>query len=221
MFSSNWNTIYKYKKQINHWPWDNLISHFNHFFKIKKKLKVLELGFGTGGNALFFIKNKIYYIGLEGSKIAVNKVKKQFPNFKKNFICGDFTKRFPNNKKYDLIFDRGSVTHNKDEDILHTIKLIKKSLKKNGYFFGIDWFSKKHYLSEKGRSANKKKDFSRVYKNGPLKNVGIVNFFTKKKLEFFFNDFQIIQIEEKNKTIFKNKKKPVKISFFNIIVKKK
>ena len=37
MFHKDWNKVYKKKKQIIHWPWDNLISNFNIFFKNKKK----------------------------------------------------------------------------------------------------------------------------------------------------------------------------------------
>ena len=36
MFHKDWNKVYKEKKQIIHWPWDDLISNFNIFLKIKK-----------------------------------------------------------------------------------------------------------------------------------------------------------------------------------------
>ena len=78
MFHKDWNKVYKEKQQIIHRPWDDLISNFNIFFKNKKKLRVLELGFGTGGNALFFLSNGIDYYGVEGSIHAVNIAKKNF-----------------------------------------------------------------------------------------------------------------------------------------------
>jgi ubiquinone/menaquinone biosynthesis C-methylase UbiE len=220
MFSKEWNIIYKNRNQVNEWPWDNLISFFNNYFKNKKNIKVLELGFGTANNSIFFIKNNIDYTGIEGSKKAVEIAKKRFPLYKNSFILGDFTKQLPINQKYDLIFDRGAITHNVDKSVINTISMIKSSLKENGLFFGIDWFSSKHYLSKKGRIYGGESN-SRVYTRDMLKNVGVVNFFNKKKIEKLFRNFKILQIEEKNRIIHKKKNKIKNISFYNIIVKKK
>lgn len=219
MFHKDWNKVYKEKKQIIHWPWDDLISNFNIFFKNKKKLRVLELGFGTGGNALFFLSNGIDYYGVEGSIHAVNIAKKKFPKKKNRFICQDFTKKLKFKKKFDLIFDRGSITHNQDKEVKVIIDQTYNLLKKNGYFFGIDWFSKNHYMSKKGTIFSKDKN-TKIFKNGPLRQVGQVNFFSKQRLKKFFKKFKLIKIDDKIKKVIINNKTQQKIGFYNIITKK-
>ena len=94
MFSKDWDKIYKKNKQVNNWTWSELVSYYNRYFKKKNKknFNVLEIGSGTGPNAAFFFKNNINYRAIEGSYNAVKLQQKKYPKFKKNFICGDFTK---------------------------------------------------------------------------------------------------------------------------------
>ena len=79
MFSKGWETVYKKKEQVNNWPWSELISYYYRYIKQKKikNFKVLEIGSGTGPNSEFFIKNKISYKSIEGSKSAVEIQKKK------------------------------------------------------------------------------------------------------------------------------------------------
>ena len=64
------------------------LYHFVTDF-VKKKInnknsKLLELGFGAGANIPFFLKQKIKYYGVEGSKNIVNVVKKKIQKQKPN-----------------------------------------------------------------------------------------------------------------------------------------
>ena len=58
MFSKDWDKIYKKNKQVNNWPWSELVSYYNRYFKKKNKknFNVLEIGSGTGPNATFFFQ---------------------------------------------------------------------------------------------------------------------------------------------------------------------
>ena len=220
MFSQDWNTIYKKNKQVNNWPWSELVSYFNRYSKkkIKKNFNVLEIGSGTGPNAIFFFNNNIKYKAIEGSSKAVKIQKKKYPKYKKNFVCADFTKSLKFKEKFNLIFDRGSITHNGSEAVQDTVKLIKKSLKKNGYFFGLDWFSTSHSDYKKGKITTDKR--TKIYSSGNLSGVGNVHFFDKNEIKKIFKSFQIIELVEKKYSYHKKNKKKI-ISFWIIIVKKK
>ena len=122
-------------------------------------------------------------------------------------------------KKFDLIFDRGSITHNQDKEVKVIIDQTYNLLKKNGYFFGIDWFSKNHYMSKKGTIFSKDKN-TKIFKNGPLRQVGQVNFFSKQRLKKFFKKFKLIKIDDKIKKVIIINKTQQKIGFYNIITKK-
>ena len=62
-----------------------------------------------------FLKQKIKYYGVEGSKNIVNVVKKKYKN--KNLIHGDFSQSYFEKYKFDVILDRASITHNNKKDI--------------------------------------------------------------------------------------------------------
>ena len=219
MSSKDWNKIYKKNLQVNRWPWSDLIRYFNIYLNkhSKKNMDVLELGSGTGPNAKFFFENNINYLGIEASSSGIQKSKKIYPDAKKHFICSDFTQSLVSKKKYDLIFDRGSVTHNTLPNVIKTIDLVEKSLKKNGVFFGFDWFSTAHSEYKKGKFIKGKN--TAVFFKGPLKNVGNVSFFNAKIIKRLFKKFKILELTEKNYITLKDNK--YRSSFWIVIAKKK
>ena len=220
MFSKDWDKIYKKNKQVNNWPWSELVSYYNRYFKKKNKknFNVLEIGSGTGPNAAFFFKNNINYRAIEGSYNAIKLQQKKYPKLKKNFICGDFTKSLKFKDTFNLIFDRGSITHNGSIAVQDTIKLVEKSLKKDGYFFGLDWFSKSHSDYKKGVVTSDK--HTKKFNSGYLSGVGNVHFFDKNEIKKIFKSFQIKELVEKKYLLHKKNKKTI-ISFWIIIAKKK
>ena len=119
MFDKSWEKkIYKKNKQMNDYPYDWVVSTTNKFLKKRKKLNALEIGSGTGNN-LNFLKafgfNKI--VGIEGSKSACDYARKKFKKDKSIKILNlDFNK-YSYDEKFNLILDRGSLTHNKINDI--------------------------------------------------------------------------------------------------------
>jgi SAM-dependent methyltransferase len=218
-FSDEWNLVYKKNLQINNWPFSELISYTKRFYKLKKsKFSVLELGCGSGPNIPFFLSLNAEYFGIDGSRIIINKLKKKYPKLKNNLFSGDFTREIPFTKKFDLIVDRGAMTHNSTMDIKNCLQLIRKKLKTNGKFIGIDWFSTNHF---EYRNGNKTSDpFTKNnFKTGQFKKVGNVHFSNKKHLLNLFENFKIEILDEK---IVKRKIPNNKENFavWNIVVKK-
>ena len=219
-FSNEWNLVYKKNLQINNWPFSELISYTKRFYKLKKsKFSVLELGCGSGPNIPFFLSLNAEYFGIEGSRIIINKLKKKYPKLKNNLFSGDFTREIPFTKKFDLIVDRSSLTHNSKMDIKNCLQLIHKKLKTNGKFIGIDWFSTNHF---EYRNGNKTSDpFTKNnFKTGQFKKVGNVHFSNKKHLLNLFENFKIEILDEKivKRKIPNNKEN---LAAWNIVVKKK
>ena len=60
--------------------------------KDKKRLKILEVGCGTGANLSFFIEEGFNTYGIDGSKVAIKLAKKKLKKEKKNqnFLLGIF-----------------------------------------------------------------------------------------------------------------------------------
>ena len=213
MFDKNWeNNIYKKSKQFNNYPYDWVVSNVNKFIKSKKNC--LEVGSGTGNNIEFFrnfgFKN---IISIEGSKTAYKYQKKKFKRLKNISIhCQDFNK-FNYQKHYDnLVLDRGSITHNKIDDMRSTINKIYDSLCDEGYFFSIIFSSKSSF-------NNKKKDQRAFAKQTNTKKGLITNFLSYGQILKFFSKFKIVSlVHEKREILLPNKQL---LCNWNVICQKK
>ena len=78
MFSKDWEKIYKDKKQINHWPWDNLISYYNNHFRNKKKIN----------HSLKLIKSSTVAIHIRGGDYNLLKNNHRWVCDKKYYLKG-------------------------------------------------------------------------------------------------------------------------------------
>ena len=221
MFSKKWEKTYKENKQISVWPWSDLITLVSRYVLNKKKIKnVLEIGSGAGANIRFFYEKKIDYYGIEGSKSAVKIIIKRFPKLRKNIYLGDFTKKIPFKNKFDLIIDRGSLTHVDHIHLENTLTNIKRSLKKNGYLICVDWFSKKD-SSCKIKSSNKKNYKIANIKKGNLKNVGVTTFSSFENIKKLTKKWKLIYCEEKTKEVLLPKNKETRASFSFVLKNEK
>ena len=212
-FSRQWDKVYENREQLNKWPWSDLISILTSYADLRNKKSCLELGSGAGGNIPFFLENQINYFGIEGSTEAVNEIVYRFPNLKNNIIVGDFSKSIPFDLKFDLIFDRASITHNNLSSIINTIDLIKSKLNKNGLFAGIDWFSNKHTEFKMGEKVDNYTENN--FKSGQFKNIGNVFFSNEEILKELFKDFEFIYFHHKKIDI-----KDETIATYSFVVKK-
>ncbi len=222
-FSKQWNKLYSDNTHMSVWPWSDVVSLVHQYCKLlisnPQNTRVLEIGCGAGANIPLFQRLGFNYFGIEGSLSIVKQLHLWFPDLKKQIVCKDFTKVQPFDMDFDLILDRASITHNDMKSIKATLGFINKSLKKNGLFMGIDWFSENHSDSKKGRLTDD--DFTRTdIIEGGFKGVGKVHFSSLSHLRKLLEDFEIIYLEEK---IIKHHDPSAKNQFgsFNFVVKKK
>tara|TARA_B100000029_G_scaffold505697_1_gene586819 strand:+ start:1402 stop:2064 length:663 start_codon:yes stop_codon:yes gene_type:complete len=199
MKKNYWENIYRKKMQLINWPWSELIGLVNKFAikKNKKKIKVLELGFGNGPNIPFFLSLNMDYTGIEISKTIVNKVKRRFPQIKKNLIHGNFSDLDTFGKNFDLIVDRGSMTHNNSKDIRLSINLAYKAMKKGSIYIGIDWMSTEHSSFKSGSFSDDKRTKYK-FKKGGFKGVGNVHFFNQAEIKDIFKKWKLLYLNKKN-----------------------
>ena len=221
MSNDYWNKFYKKKGQNFFWPWTDLITLINRHLKIKKNLSVLEIGIGSGANVPFYISKNFNIFGVDRSIEAINILKKRYPKFKKNFYSSDFVQQKFKNKNFDLIVDRGSISCGNDiANIKKIITLIKFNLKKNGFFVGVDLYSKSstYYLSKVKNHNFKKNCLS--FNSGPFSKMGKIFFFNKQDIKKNFKDFKIVDLSEKK--IFNHNANKVRIfSSWMIVAQKK
>jgi len=217
-FSSDWEHVYQNNQQLSIWPWTDLVSYVKRYISIHANFNVLELGCGAGANIPFFESLGVNYHGIEGSETIVNRLKLEFPNYSEMIIAGDFTKDLFFEKKFDLIIDRASLTHNDTSAIKKCIELVYDSLSTGGYFIGIDWFSLNHSEACLGDVVDD--NTKRNMPDGYFKGIGNVHFSDKQHLDELFKEFQFIKLEHKNIIDYSVDNQEVTRASWNFVVKK-
>lgn len=187
-----WEKIYLNKKHLSIWPWSDLVSNFENFSKITRNTKVFEIGCGAGANIPYFLKKKLNYFGCDFSPTAIKKLEFKYKLKKKIFSKSYLDLKFKKDT-FNYIIDRASVTHNSSGDIQKILQKAHFELKKNGIFFGIDWYSVSCSDYQKLRKREKFIKFSK----GKFKNIGNVYFSSSSDMKLFFKKFKILKLEEK------------------------
>lgn len=78
-FSIEWEKTYQTGAHNSVWPWSDVVSMTNRYFRGDKSgLRVLELGCGAGANIPFFVTIGAEYCGIEGSVTEVQKLQKRW-----------------------------------------------------------------------------------------------------------------------------------------------
>lgn len=196
-FSKEWESEYRSGRQLNYWPWSDLVSFVHrHVPGREKPLKVLELGCGSGANIPFFLDLGAGYHAVDGSRYMVDLLINRYPALKGRIKQADFTDRIPFDMKFDLIFDRAGLTHNNTRGIQKAIALVEKRLEKDGVFIGVDWLSSRHGDIRFGRGVDDPHTFT-GFSKGQLENVGKVHFSDEVHLKSLFKQFDFLSLEHK------------------------
>jgi ubiquinone/menaquinone biosynthesis C-methylase UbiE len=143
-----WNNFYKnfsFKKE----------SRFAYFVykKIKKKknISLLDVACGNGRDTFFFLKKGYKVIGIDNSKIIINKNKKILGNiFIKKDIC---FKNFKYQKRFDIIYSRFFLHAINQDDENIFFNNIKKISHKNTLIF-LEFRTIKDPLMKRGKKLS-------------------------------------------------------------------
>ena len=203
MKNGNWENTYANGKQINSWPFSDLVSTFMRFKgkliserKTTGQIRVLELGFGTGNNIEFFLSQGIDYFGIEFSPTAFEIAGSKFPQLSDRLKLGTFLTLEEFSGNFDAVIDRGSVTCCNSEDVKKAIASAHSSLGANGLYFGFDWFSKSHSdFSNEGVFIDSCTKTNFV--DGQFKDTGVTHFVNLKELSQTFSAFEVLEMSEK------------------------
>jgi SAM-dependent methyltransferase len=136
--SQFWDSFYSDRKKaipfFSDLPDENLVSYFQE--NIFKAGNVLELGCGPGRNAIYFAQQGCIVdaidISQESIKWAQERVIEHHLNI--NFIRKNIFDLNIKEGKYDVVYDSGCFHHIAPHRRMSYIELIKKALKKDGFF---------------------------------------------------------------------------------------
>jgi len=117
MPESVWETgVYQAGRQINRWPFSELISRTFRSLggSHPNETRVLELGCGTGNNLRFLAEEGFIPFGIDASPTAIEKARELLAahELDATLQVGDITELpWPDNS-FDLVLDRAALVHN-------------------------------------------------------------------------------------------------------------
>ena len=96
--------------------------------------KVLDISIGDGANSEYFIEQGFDVYGTDISNLAIETIKKKYPDY--TWIEHDTLDKFPFPDNYfNLVFARLALHYFQREDIERVLLDINRILKSNGYFY--------------------------------------------------------------------------------------
>ncbi len=198
MASSNaWEALYAAGLHGSVWPWSDLVSLFmRHVRPIGADIEVLEVGVGAGANIPFVLSLGGRMAGVDGSATAISRLKERFAgNDRVQLALGDFTQSIPFDRSFDVVIDRGSITHNDEHGVRQALSHIYKRLKPGGWLLCLLLFSdkmKEFSCGNEGPDEWTRSDIDA----GPLAGTGMAHFWSPKHIAHVFADFEIVVLEE-------------------------
>ena len=196
--------IYAQGKALNRYTWGEVYYYTNRYFlprvNLTEKINILELGSGTGNNLIFFAGLGINAYGIEASATACSIAREklaEFKNIESTIICDNFCKQplpFENNF-FDLILDRGSITHNVLPDIEKVLSESLRMLKPGGVLLSIHFFSDNDSRFDRGQKLEKN-----TFKNiggYTFKDVPLVHFSNLEEIRKLYKQFNLEFVEER------------------------
>jgi ubiquinone/menaquinone biosynthesis C-methylase UbiE len=140
---SVWKEIYNNNQQINKYPFESVVKFiFKNYGKLtkedRKKIKVLEVGCGTGNNIWFLAEEgfDVYGIDISPKAIELSKNMLTKKGLSASLYVSSFTELPFENNYFDIIIDRLAII-NCPEFIDESLCNVYNKLNVNGKFFCV------------------------------------------------------------------------------------
>jgi len=133
-----WDKLYEKNQNYLEYPNENLVvlSH-RHLRTNTKNQKLLDLGFGSGNNLIYFIKRGYECYGCEISQSSIELTKKRLEDLKLAAELSLFNKELPYpDNFFDIVIAWHNLNYNDFESLKFEIAEVQRILKPSGVFIG-------------------------------------------------------------------------------------
>jgi|SRR5579884_272450 len=127
-------------------------SLLRKFKKLVKGQSILEIGFGVGNDAEWFLDNRFFYTGVEPVLKFCKNLHAKFPWI--NILNSDVREIEFRPETFDGIWAMASLIHLEDEDLSEVLKKFHSWLKKDGIVYISLKEGRKKITTEDGRYFN-------------------------------------------------------------------
>lgn len=225
---AKWDEIHERKFRLNSYnkyPTEHIVIFMaQNYYKVpnRKKIRVLEIGCGSGNNLVYLANEGFQPYGIDYSAHAVRMAKKFLADnhsFARVYYSCASSLPF-NNNFFDVCVESNAIHCNTWRDIKCIFDEIYRVLKPRGRFFGILACDK---CAEYGSGRRIKKntfDFTntRTFR-GQFDGFPTVHFFTKEEIKSVAGKFTDLQLEL-NLTTFESGRNKSPIAYWLLALKK-
>lgn len=189
--------IYRRGKQINRWPYSDLVSAVKREVTHRKpsEIRVLEIGCGTGNNLRFFLEEGFQASGIDYAESAVRVAREQLSRYSGtlDIVVGDMLELPWSNEYFDFVIDRGALTQNEYSQVERMLSEAYRVLKPGGTLLAFTLKGLNHPDRQFGEMVSKNA-YDR-FTDGKYKNIGLTAFFSLEDIEQLFGKFQNLEIK--------------------------
>jgi ubiquinone/menaquinone biosynthesis C-methylase UbiE len=198
--SRSFDPIWEEKYSVGHmvrYPWDTVVSFvFKNAprDKPRSKVRILEVGCGTGSNLWFAAREGFSVAGVDGSASAISAANKRLQDdgLKGDLRAGNFTSLPFTDNSFDLVIDRASLTCCGLEMAKKTISEIHRVLCPGGRFF-FNPYSDRHSSYSAGKHSADGLTLNIC--SGTLTGVGQICFWGKQQVESALQEFRLVSLQ--------------------------
>ncbi len=195
----SWNPLWDKVFSGQEWgryPSDNLIQFVarNFYKKERQRVKILEVGCGTGANMWYIAREGFKAFGIDGSQVAVQIARErlQKDRLKAELIVGDIINLPYADNQFDAVVDNECIYANNTDNSKKIIAEIYRVLKPGGLFYSKT-FSDKMYLG-KHNIRHSEMEYSEI-SDGPLAGMGFSRLSSKETIKDVYSKFKFISLD--------------------------
>jgi cyclopropane fatty-acyl-phospholipid synthase-like methyltransferase len=192
-------SVYARGKQLNQWPFSDVVSDYvTHFPSTasEKPPKVIEIGCGAGNNVYFLAKQGYEVSGFDQSLSAINFAKARMTKerLQADVWVSSVSDWTPLPEDFDSVLDRGCITQLSVSEARRTVSKVWKALRPGGWFFSYTLYGAEHPEKLFGRSVDD--THYDHFTGGYFRNVGPTSFFSIEQLRQLFSDFGSVRFQK-------------------------
>ncbi len=186
--------VYSKGLQVNRWPYQEVVSTFKRLEAglPRTRLRILEVGCGTGNNLWFFAAEGHEVHGLDISPSALTLARRHLVShgFQPELAISDLTTLPFADAAFDLTLERACLSCIASSQQPQTIAELHRVLKPGGVHLSFSLYGMSHPDKHAGEEIEPG-TFAR-FKSGRLARSGQVTFFDDDRIRRLFASFQSV-----------------------------
>ena len=199
MWDKGWERIFS-ENEYGKYPSEELIRFVAiNYYKLpnRNEIKILEIGSGTGPNLWYLAREGFRVVGVEGSRIGVERTKErlQQESLTAEVFVGDVMNLKFEDNSFECVIDMECLCANSIKDSLIILDEVYRVLKFNGKFFSRTFMTGSEGYGKGEKLECEENTYTDSFQGTETKGCGIIRFTSEEEIYELYNKFIIENID--------------------------